>query len=635
MAKVDKSKKVTKEAAVFKNLFSSDYVKWIEKEAEILAMSQGPWLSKEEASMSVDLAADKISKALKTGIDAEVARIVNGVREDILEVMVEENGGTMVQSKLNASLKDELKNLLGLGMSEEEITDTLVEEGFDKAEVRGLFSELDEKQPFDVNSHIDDEYAWIVDEAIELKESGMPRKKVLKYLKTYTTLPDSKLQEVLDLAGFESQDQSIMPVSAGLREEVKNLQDLGLSKEEIEQSLKDEGFSEEELNDAFGSKPAPVGNKKMAGLAEEVKNLQDLGLSKEEITDTLVEEGFSQEELDHAFGGEAVPAKGQMAIGRNEKDVALSSHSGVLTVECRECGWITDLVWLNDTNPEVCPECGGGLIGAYTGEEYPPITGRETRVTMPSTKEKKLRLYHNKKSKPWLVKETRMNSKNRKVSDLRRDINWLDRSEIQELLEGAGFAVYDTESDEDLKEALFEAVESGDITLDASKIKLSKLEKDAALNLKPLRRALNFLEKKAESEIDGVTGDDKGNIIIEFERSGLGRTPFPRKLNTNVDEFVYEQSLMGATDEELGESENFGYYALLTFDPPVIVHQGGPNGEWAFAAAILNEDSQGFIDVATYETTEEAKDQWALIESDYAAFMGDVESEMGEEEDLD
>lgn len=42
-------------------------------------------------------------------------------------------------------------------------------------------------------------------------------------------------------------------------------------------------------------------------------------------------------------------------------------------------------------------------------------------------------------------------------------INWLPRSRIQELLEEAGFGVYDSESTDDLRETLRQSVEDGDI----------------------------------------------------------------------------------------------------------------------------------------------------------------------------
>ena len=45
---------------------------------------------------------------------------------------------------------------------------------------------------------------------------------------------------------------------------------------------------------------------------------------------------------------------------------------------------------------------------------------------------------------------------------LRSCINWLDRSQIKDFLESIGTAVYDHEETEDLRDALQEAVESGD-----------------------------------------------------------------------------------------------------------------------------------------------------------------------------
>lgn len=51
--------------------------------------------------------------------------------------------------------------------------------------------------------------------------------------------------------------------------------------------------------------------------------------------------------------------------------------------------------------------------------------------------------------------------------DLRTQINWLERNRIKEILEThGGFAVYDDEPLEDLKETLQQAVEDGDISID-------------------------------------------------------------------------------------------------------------------------------------------------------------------------
>lgn len=42
-------------------------------------------------------------------------------------------------------------------------------------------------------------------------------------------------------------------------------------------------------------------------------------------------------------------------------------------------------------------------------------------------------------------------------------INWLSRQEIVNLLEGAGFACYDSESTDNLREALRSSIKDGDI----------------------------------------------------------------------------------------------------------------------------------------------------------------------------
>ena len=51
--------------------------------------------------------------------------------------------------------------------------------------------------------------------------------------------------------------------------------------------------------------------------------------------------------------------------------------------------------------------------------------------------------------------------------ETRKSINWLNRSEICYILEGYCFAVYDDESTETLRKALFVNVEDGTIPEDA------------------------------------------------------------------------------------------------------------------------------------------------------------------------
>lgn len=41
------------------------------------------------------------------------------------------------------------------------------------------------------------------------------------------------------------------------------------------------------------------------------------------------------------------------------------------TVECGDCGWITDVDDLDENKPVVCPQCGGELQNAYDKTDYP------------------------------------------------------------------------------------------------------------------------------------------------------------------------------------------------------------------------------------------------------------------------
>jgi uncharacterized paraquat-inducible protein A len=42
----------------------------------------------------------------------------------------------------------------------------------------------------------------------------------------------------------------------------------------------------------------------------------------------------------------------------------------VVTVECRECGYITDFETLSETNPSRCPKCQGTLWVAGIDQTY-------------------------------------------------------------------------------------------------------------------------------------------------------------------------------------------------------------------------------------------------------------------------
>jgi hypothetical protein len=77
----------------------------------------------------------------------------------------------------------------------------------------------------------------------------------------------------------------------------------------------------------------------------------------------------------------------------------------------------------------------------------------------------------------------------------------------------------------------------------------------------------------------------------------------------DLGEALYEITLDGNCDDDLGESESFGWYGLiLEYD----------NGK----SYIVSEDSQGFFDYQEYETTDAAKKHWAKIQDAYDEWNG-------------
>lgn len=77
-------------AAEFKDLFSSKYAKWVQLEVELLAANNyGQPASIEEANSNIEKAIGEVTKTLESAVKPEVKRLVDEVREDILESIVE------------------------------------------------------------------------------------------------------------------------------------------------------------------------------------------------------------------------------------------------------------------------------------------------------------------------------------------------------------------------------------------------------------------------------------------------------------------------------------------------------------------------------------------------------------------
>lgn len=93
----------------------------------------------------------------------------------------------------------------------------------------------------------------------------------------------------------------------------------------------------------------------------------------------------------------------------------------------------------------------------------------------------------------------------------------------------------------------------------------------------------------------------------------------PGKFNTILDSYVYSMSLDG-TDEELGESDSFGWYGMLTgpITPRNAMMPKLNSAELTLLATcagiILSENSQGFVTVEYYDDLETFNKEWTGLE---------------------
>ena len=98
------------------------------------------------------------------------------------------------------------------------------------------------------------------------------------------------------------------------------------------------------------------------------------------------------------------------------------------------------------------------------------------------------------------------------------------------------------------------------------------------------------------------------------------------KFDTILDEYVYQVSLNGGCDEESGSVDETGRWYGLMRNGRTIFRDHDPMLETlnaveqdqltSCAGVILSEDSQGFVDVAYYDTKEELDRVWAQVLED-------------------
>lgn len=101
----------------------------------------------------------------------------------------------------------------------------------------------------------------------------------------------------------------------------------------------------------------------------------------------------------------------------------------------------------------------------------------------------------------------------------------------------------------------------------------------------------------------------------------------PGKFDTILDSMVYDSSLDGC-DEELGDSETFGWYGLIRGQVVADETKAELTTEeralvFASVGAIVDSNSQGFVGVQYFESDAELEAAWAALEAEYAEFAED------------
>lgn len=116
-------------------------------------------------------------------------------------------------------------------------------------------------------------------------------------------------------------------------------------------------------------------------------------------------------------------------------------------------------------------------------------------------------------------------------------------------------------------------------------------------------------------------------IKITYKATGPGKF----ETSGSLGEWLQDLSMEGVADDEAGDVQDLGWYGLFKFPEGVEVEQD--DNIWTFKAAILSEDTRGFVDVVTFDTVKKAETAWSEIEEMYGRFYEEQEKEEEEDED--
>jgi len=126
-------------------------------------------------------------------------------------------------------------------------------------------------------------------------------------------------------------------------------------------------------------------------------------------------------------------------------------------------------------------------------------------------------------------------------------------------------------------------------------------------------------------------GDEEDDEKEPAANPGKNGKRGPGKFSTDLDSHIYDLSMDGGPDEELGDSEDFGWYGLMS-DGESIADDLRSNGVElededyeklkAAAGVIIFLNSQGFVEVAYYDTDKELQAAWNKLEEEAEEFYG-------------
>lgn len=109
----------------------------------------------------------------------------------------------------------------------------------------------------------------------------------------------------------------------------------------------------------------------------------------------------------------------------------------------------------------------------------------------------------------------------------------------------------------------------------------------------------------------------------------------PGKFDSDLDAALYELTLDGGADEEVGDAQDFGWYGLLDADGESLIDDLRGMGaeldedDYQFlkkqAGVILFENSQGFVEGTYFQKEEDLKKAWEELQQEAEEFYGEGE----------